>query len=113
MNNKERYRQFCKEEANIPIFSKDWWLDAVCGRDNWDVALVEKNRQITASMPYCIKKIFIFHIITMPHLTQIMGPWLYYPDFKRDYDRIEYEKIFYKRDGLLELMFFTFYNFYN
>jgi hypothetical protein len=35
MTNKEKYREFCKNEKNLPIFSKDWWLDAVCGKDNY------------------------------------------------------------------------------
>lgn len=39
---KDEYREFCLNEKNIPIFSKDWWLDSVCGTDNWDVALVKK-----------------------------------------------------------------------
>jgi len=37
---KELYREFCKVEDNIPIFSKDWWMDAVCGEDKWDVILI-------------------------------------------------------------------------
>jgi hypothetical protein len=43
MANKQKYRKFCKKEKNIPVFSKDWWLDAVCGEENWDVAIVEKG----------------------------------------------------------------------
>ena len=57
MTNKEKYSEFCQKEKNIPIFSKDWWLDAVCGENNWDVALVEKGGQIMASMPYYTKNI--------------------------------------------------------
>jgi len=97
MNNKEKYRQFCREEENIPIFSKDWWLDVVCGKDNWDVAIVEKNGQIIASLPYYFKKKFMFNIITMPLLTQIMGPMLHYQNFKSHYDKIEQEKNFYTK----------------
>ena len=29
MTNKEKYRKFSKKEKDIPIFSKDWWLDAI------------------------------------------------------------------------------------
>lgn len=53
---KEQYRQFCQNEKDIPIFSKDWWLDAVCGVDNWDVVLVEKGGQIVGALPYFVKK---------------------------------------------------------
>ena len=62
MTNKEQYEEFCKVEKNIPIFSQDWWLDAVCGSDNWNVALVEKGGHIMASMPYFFKKKAIFEI---------------------------------------------------
>ena len=76
MTNKQKYREFCKVEKDIPIFSKDWWLDAVCGEDSWDVALVEKGGRIIASMPYYIVKRYGMRMITMPKLTQTMGPWL-------------------------------------
>jgi len=43
MTNKEKYREFCKTKKDISIFSKDYWLDSVCGEANWDVVLVEKD----------------------------------------------------------------------
>ena len=49
---KEKYRKFCEKEKGMPVFSKDWWLDSVCGKDNWDVVLVEKGGEIFASFPY-------------------------------------------------------------
>ena len=42
MNSKERYRILCDHERSIPIFSRDWWLDAV-SNEAWDVSLVEKG----------------------------------------------------------------------
>jgi lipid II:glycine glycyltransferase (peptidoglycan interpeptide bridge formation enzyme) len=76
MSTRDKYRAHCKTEPLIPIFSKNWWLDAVCGQNNWDVVLVEKCGQLLASMPYCmVKKRGICKII-MPKLTQTMGPWL-------------------------------------
>jgi lipid II:glycine glycyltransferase (peptidoglycan interpeptide bridge formation enzyme) len=62
--------------VNNSLFQKPWWLDAVCGKDNWDVVLVEKGGQIIASMPYYMGKRRGMRIITMPKLTQTMGPWL-------------------------------------
>lgn len=56
MTNKDKYHIFCDHEKGIPIFNKDWWLDAVCGENNWDVALVEKGGSIVGSLPYCIDK---------------------------------------------------------
>ena len=89
---KEKYREFCKVEPSIPIFSKDWWLDAGCGKDNWDVVVVEKGGQIIASMPYYMVKRRGMHIVTMPKLTQTMGPWLKYPANQKYTNRLSFEK---------------------
>lgn len=75
MTPRDRYRKLCEDEPTIPIFSRAWWLDAVCG-NNWDVCLVEKGGQILAAMPYSIKKRYGFTLLTHPQLTQTLGPWL-------------------------------------
>ena len=62
--------------CNNSLFQKPWWLNAVCGKDNWDVVVVEKGGQIIASMPYCMVKRRGMRIIAMPKLTQTIGPWL-------------------------------------
>jgi lipid II:glycine glycyltransferase (peptidoglycan interpeptide bridge formation enzyme) len=90
--NKQKYREFCKTEINIPIFSKDWWLDAVCGEDNWDVAIVERGGEIWATMPYYIKRKWGFTLITMPPLTQKLGPYIKYPSGQKYYKRLSWEK---------------------
>ena len=91
-NKKEKYRQFCRKEDKLTIFSRDWWLDAVCGENNWDVALMEKEGKIIASLPYYLKKDFRSNIITMPLLTQTMGPYILYPEFQKAEKRLSYEK---------------------
>jgi len=92
MTNKQKYREFCKQEEDIPIFSKDWWLDAVCVDGEWDVALVEKGGQIVASMPYYIKQDGMFNLMTMPTLTQTMGPYIKYPQGQKYYKKLSWEK---------------------
>lgn len=72
---KQKYRVLCEQEPSIPIFSKAWWLDAVAG-DSWDVVLVEKDGQVVASLPYVVRKRFGLTVLTMPMLTQNLGPWL-------------------------------------
>ena len=76
MTNKQKYHSFCKTEPSIPMFSKDWWLDAVCGGDNWDVVLIEKGEWIIACLPYLYIKRHLFTILGMPQLTQTLGPWM-------------------------------------
>lgn len=76
MTNKEKYRRFCQSNAPIAIFSRDWWLDAVCGAGNWDVALMEKGGSVVAAMPYFFRKALGFTLLTMPRLTQSLGPYV-------------------------------------
>ena len=71
----EIYKQLCKGEPSIPIFSKNWWLDAVCD-DSWDVCLVEKGGDVIAAMPYVREQRYGMTILTHPPLTQTLGPWL-------------------------------------
>ncbi len=93
MNNKNSYRQFCQTEPSIPIFSKDWWLDAVCGEDNWDVALVEKGGNIVATMPYYIRTNKIgLKLMVQPQLTQTLGPWISYPQNQKYEKKLSFDK---------------------
>ncbi len=73
---KRKYREFCKSEPTIPIFSKDWWLDATCGEEHWDVAVVERGGNIAATLPYKKKVRYGQTFLSMPQLTQTLGPWL-------------------------------------
>ena len=72
MTDKEKYRRLCAQESDIPIFSRDWWLDTVCGQDHWDVILVEKIDKIIASMPLYRVKRLGFQVLAMPALTQFL-----------------------------------------
>lgn len=92
MKNKESYQKFCESELDIPIFSQYWWLDVVCGEGYWDVALVDKGGQIVGSMPYYVKKKWLFNIITMPRLTHTMGPYVKFPKKQKLVKRLSFEK---------------------
>ena len=76
MTNKDRYREHCNNKKTIPIFSTDWWLDAVAGKNNWDVALAFHDSEIVASMPYVKKRRFGFKLCTLPQFTPYLGPWI-------------------------------------
>lgn len=92
MTNKEKYRELVNNEPSIPIFSRDWWMDAVCGEDNWDVLLVEKNNEIIASLPYYMHKKYGLKVIRQPILTQTNGMWLKYPPGQTAVNRLSFEK---------------------
>ena len=65
---RQLYRELC-EEVYIPLHAKDWWLDAVCGLDNWEAILVFNKKKITGALPYSLSKKLGF-------LTQIINPTL-------------------------------------
>lgn len=91
-SNKDKYRYLLETETTIPIFSRDWWMDAVCGKDNWDVFLVEKGNEIIATLPYYIHRKYGLRAITQPPLTQTNGIWIKYPP-KQNYEkRLSFEK---------------------
>src|SRR5690554_1433257 len=92
MISKGKYRNLCEVEHSIPIFSKDWWMDAVCGKENWDVLLVEKNNEIIAALPYYLRKKYIYSYISQPKLTQTNGLWIKYPNNQKYSTKLAYEK---------------------
>src|SRR6056297_1016426 len=57
------------------IFEQPWWLDAVAP-GQWESIEIKKGDQVVARMPYVIKKKMGLKMITMPPLTQTLGPWL-------------------------------------
>lgn len=89
---KEKYREFCQKEKNIPIFSKDWWLDSVCGKDDWGVVMIEKGGSVVASMPYYMIRNKRFKFLAMPKLTQNLGPYIVYPKNQSYYKKLSFEK---------------------
>ena len=75
MLDKDKYKHFSRNNNNIPIFSKPWWLDAVSNKGQWDVIFYEKNNIINGSFPFFIKKKSFFKISLLPRLTQKLGPF--------------------------------------
>lgn len=92
MTAKEKYRLFCSQEKSIPTFSQDWWLDVVCGENNWNVAILENNEKVIAALPYQYKKRYCFNYIINPTLTPRLGIWIEYPKEISYVNKIGYEK---------------------
>ncbi|GHT58249.1 hypothetical protein AGMMS50239_02460 [Bacteroidia bacterium] len=89
MTGKERYGILCKNELSIPVYSRDWWLDCVCGESGWDVLLYLKNGEVEAAMPYYAS---CQGLISMPLYTQTMGIW-FNPAFEdKNYSRNLFRK---------------------
>ena len=98
MTDRERYRAFYGQHPDICIFSSPWWLDAVCGKDGWNVILVEKGGQIHASFPIFMKRFFLRGMrICLPPLTQKLGPYISYEQNLTSHTkRISYEHEIYE-----------------
>lgn len=57
------------------LFQQPWWLDAVAP-NQWNEVTVERGGKVVARLPYVIRKRKGFTILSMPQLTQTLGPWL-------------------------------------
>ena len=79
MMSKEKYNRFC-EKNYVPIYSKPWWLDAVCGEDNWNVWIYEQEGTMMAAMPYYLERRDDYLYITKAPLTQNNGIIFSYPN---------------------------------
>lgn len=89
---KDIYREFCSKETSLPVFIRDWWLDAVCGEVNWDVALVQKDNTVIAALPYYKVKKGGFKGMMLPPLSPHLGPYILYPENQKHASRLSYEK---------------------
>lgn len=72
IEDKKNYCKFC-EKTYVPIYSKPWWLDAVCGSENWDVWLYRSGEDILAAMPYYKERRGEYRYITKAIWTQNNG----------------------------------------
>ncbi|GJM33496.1 MAG: hypothetical protein DHS20C18_24970 [Saprospiraceae bacterium] len=83
MPNKNKYIQFCQTQS-LPLQMQYWWLDLVCGLDNWDVALsIDKEDKINGALPYYLTQKWGQSIIKMPPFTDYIGPWIRLPISKK------------------------------
>lgn len=91
MDQLSKYIAFCHTEETLPIYSTYWWLDAVCGKGNWDVLLIERDNKIIATWPIYIKRKLGFKIITSPVLTPMQGIWMKLPPNISNTNKISHE----------------------
>lgn len=92
MNKKEKYKLLCKENP-IPLFSQWYWLDSVCGKDDWDVIILENGNEVLATIPYSISiDEFGNKVIQKIPLTQNNGAFIFYrKDIEKYETRLSFE----------------------
>lgn len=57
------------------LFQQPWWLDAVAP-GSWDEITINKGAETLLRFPYVIEKKKGFTLMTMPGITQTLGPWM-------------------------------------
>lgn len=69
---KESYKAFISENY-VPIFFRDYFLDAVCD-GKWDAVLYQEKDKIKAAYVYMLKQKFFLKYIVQPQLCPYTGP---------------------------------------
>lgn len=77
---------------SAPIFSQPWWLDTVCGPNNWAQVDVQKEGHSIAVLPYAITSKFGQTCLSMPPLTQTLGVHILYPENQSYAKKLSFEK---------------------
>ncbi len=89
--NKEEFRALSKKHK-IPIQFTPEWMDAVCIKGDWDVAITKDNKgNWSGILVYHYRKIFGIKIILMPSMTFYNGIYFFYPDNITPYKKTGFE----------------------
>lgn len=75
MLHQEEYRAFSRQNPQLPIYIKDWYLDSVCHDGEWGAALAWQEESMVGALPYFVKQKAGFSYITMPPFVKMMGPY--------------------------------------
>jgi hypothetical protein len=57
------------------VFEQPWWLEAVAP-GHWGEALVRRDGEVAARLPYVRRRRLGLTMLVQPPLTQTLGPWL-------------------------------------
>ena len=91
ISDKDKYIKFCSEEE-VCVFLKPFWMDAVCGGENWDVIVVEKDNRVVGCLVYAFIQYGNKIRIIQPKFTQSNGVWISYPQNQKYEKKLSYEK---------------------
>lgn len=84
------YKEHCNKNI-VPIYLQPWWLDIVA-KDNWDLTISKKKENVRGFLPFVRNKKFGMTGISLPLLTQYMGPVLNYPKGQKYSKKLGFEK---------------------
>lgn len=75
MSGKAEYREFSNHHPTVPLMLQGRWMDAICGPEGWDVAMISQKGEILAALPYQIQSKWGLKQIKTPIFTADSGPW--------------------------------------
>ena len=92
LSNKEKYSKFCEKSNRPLIFQTPLWLDAVAGKDNWDVILTFQGDLLSGIMPYVFTSKLGIKQITLPFLTPYLGPIILFPSDIKEQNKLSFKR---------------------
>ncbi|MEP6859979.1 MAG: GNAT family N-acetyltransferase [Deltaproteobacteria bacterium] len=75
----------------MPLFCRDYWLDAVAP-GAWDAIVLDNAGTPLGAWPFVRHRHLGFEYLQMPVLTQFLGPWIAYPAGQKQHSRLSHEK---------------------
>jgi hypothetical protein len=75
-DNKKIWAAHCVQHY-VPLYFQPWWMDCVCGEQNWDVLLsLDGGSSVEGALLYHYGRYFGLPVIKMPMLTAYSGLWI-------------------------------------
>lgn len=69
MDNRQTYKEWCRKQAELPLFMQGWWLDAAAEGKEWNALRLPSG----SMLPYLLRKRLGMRFVLMPQQTQIGG----------------------------------------
>ena len=91
---KAKYRSWASEQAGLPLYMSDWWLDIVSHGAEWSAVIVQSDDgTVTGALPFVLKKYYGMSVILPPLMTAYSGPWIGLPeDDRRTYIKTKMQR---------------------
>src|SRR5690348_188813 len=85
------YQKAAESWPNLPIYFEPWWLDSTTFDGEWHGMVISENDTPVALWPFVLKTRLRFNLVTLPPLTQFLGPLFRYPPDQRHARKLSFE----------------------
>ncbi len=80
INSQSAYREWSSQVAELPIFQRSWWMDAVCEAENWTAVLVyDSTEEVRAAIALPIGSKWGLKTRIQALMTPFSGPYFSLP----------------------------------